>query len=59
MNTAVAVLASTLPIFVVINAYLLRHEPLTAYLLGGGALIMAGVFLIVADQRKRATTIGA
>lgn len=50
----VAVIASTLPLFVVIEAHLLLHEPLTAYLIGGGALILGGVSLIVADQRARA-----
>ena len=50
----VAVVASTLPLLVVVEAYLLLHEPLTAYLVVGGALILGGVALIVADQRTRA-----
>lgn len=52
----VAVVASTLPLFVVVEAHLLLHESLTAYLVGGGALILAGVSLIVADQRVRTAT---
>jgi drug/metabolite transporter (DMT)-like permease len=49
----VAVVASTLPLFVLVAAHLLLGEALTAHLLGGGALIMGGVALIIVDQRKR------
>jgi drug/metabolite transporter (DMT)-like permease len=54
----VAVVASTLPLFVLVEAHLLLGEALTVHLLGGGALIMGGVLLIMVDQRARSQITG-
>ncbi len=41
------------PVFGVFLGGLLLSEPLTAYMLGGAALVAAGIFLVNTDKRRR------
>ena len=47
----VGLLSSTLPIFTMVEAYLLIGETITPYLVGGIILVMVGVALIMRHQR--------
>jgi len=52
----VGLLGSTLPIFTMIEAHFLIGEQITAYLVGGVLLIIAGVSLIMRHQRVYGAT---
>jgi drug/metabolite transporter (DMT)-like permease len=47
----VGLLGSTLPLFTMVEAHFLMGEQITVYLLGGAALVIAGVALIMRHQR--------
>ncbi len=47
----VGVLSSTLPLFTMVQAHYWLKEPITPYLLGGAAMVIAGVTLIMRHQR--------
>jgi len=47
----VGLIASTLPLFTMVEAHLLMGEQITSYLLGGAALIIAGVSLVMRHQQ--------
>jgi drug/metabolite transporter (DMT)-like permease len=47
----VGVVSSTLPLFTMVQAHYFRGEEITPYLLGGAALVIAGVTLIMRHQK--------
>ncbi len=50
--SVLAILLCLIPVFAVVFAYVLLGEPLTAPLLLGGSLVMAGIAVIAVEQRR-------
>jgi drug/metabolite transporter (DMT)-like permease len=50
--SVLAVLLCLIPVFAVVFAYVLLGEPLTATLVLGGSLVLAGIAVIAAEQRR-------
>jgi drug/metabolite transporter (DMT)-like permease len=48
--SAASILLCTIPVFAVAFAYLLLHEPVTAQLIAGGVVILAGIGLIATEK---------
>jgi len=51
--SSAAMITTTLPVFTIIESWLLRFEPITGWLLVGAALVVAGVLLVVWDTGRR------
>jgi O-acetylserine/cysteine efflux transporter len=56
--TVLSILLCTIPVFAVVFAYALLHEPMTLQLTAGGAVIIAGIVLI-ATERTRTVPVAA
>ncbi len=54
--SVLSILLCTIPVFAVVFAYAILREPMTAQLIGGGAVILAGIVMIATERKPVSET---
>jgi drug/metabolite transporter (DMT)-like permease len=52
--SVLSILLCTIPVFAVVFAYAILSEPMTAQLVAGGAVILAGIVMIATERKPAA-----